>query len=272
MEVQNVSLPVREQQNQEAKRSPSRMSDNVGSEEEFLKIEGFQRFSWNERIQHIALFSSFIVLVFTGFPLKYPDVESLNAIFLLTGGVKGARIIHRIAAVIMILDFIYHNIYVWGMIFQGKIRLKDIFLLVPRPRDLFDIISNFRYFLGLRAERPKFDKFSYVEKFDYWAVYWGMFVMAGSGMILWFPEFCSQYVKIDIIRIAYIAHSDEALLAFLAITCWHMYNVHLNPRCFPMNKVWYTGELSREEMHEEHALAYEHALAKAGSKERGGRL
>lgn len=222
--------------------------------------ETFQRFSLNERVQHIALFSSFIVLVITGFPLKFPDAKILSTLLFLTGGVEGARILHRIAAVVMILDFLYHNVYISKLIFQGRIRFKDIFLLVPRPRDVKDLFQNISYFLGLRKDRPRFDKFSYVEKFDYWAVYWGMFVMAGSGLILWFPEFFSQYIKIDIIRIAYIAHSDEALLAFLAITCWHMYNVHLNPRCFPMSDLWYTGTLTREEMIEEHPLQYERLM------------
>jgi len=231
--------------------------------------ETFQRFSLNERVQHILLFSSFIVLVLTGFPLKFPDSELLSTLLFFTGGVEGARILHRVAAVVMILDFLYHNLYIGRLIFQGKIRLKDIFLLVPRPRDAVDLLRNMAYFLGLRKDRPRFDKFSYVEKFDYWAVYWGMFVMAGSGLILWFPEFFSRYVKLDIIRIAYIAHSDEALLAFLAITCWHMYNVHLNPRCFPMSSVWYTGKLTREEMIEEHPLEYERLMEQQRKMRKG---
>lgn len=269
MEVKPVSGSVMSQGRAE-EIVPLPPRDEVAESPEMLPAgETFERFSQNERIQHIVLFSSFIVLVITGFPLKFPEVEIFNAIFLFTGGVKGARIIHRIAATAMILDFLYHNYWVWKMIFQGKIRLKDVFLLVPRPRDAIDLYKNLCYFMGLRKERPKFDKFSYVEKFDYWAVYWGMFIMAGSGLVLWFPEFFSQYVKIDIIRIAYIAHSDEALLAFLAITCWHMYNVHLNPHHFPMNKVWYKGTLTREEMIREHPLEYERLMEKERKKMQG---
>ena len=159
--------------------------------EAFLRQERFERFSLNERIQHILLFSSLIILVITGFPLKYPEVEWLSAIFYLTGGVAGARIIHRIAAVVMLFDFLYHNIYIFHLIYRRKIGLREILLMVPSPRDVKDLIQNIRYFFGLSTERPRFDKFSYMEKFDYWAVYWGIFIMGTSGVVLWFPEFCT---------------------------------------------------------------------------------
>jgi formate dehydrogenase subunit gamma len=242
----------------------------VTPREAFLRQERFERFSLNQRIQHILLFSSLILLVITGFPLKYPEVEWLGAIYYLTGGPVGARIIHRIAAVVMLLVFVYHNIYIFHLVYRGKIGLKEILLMVPSPKDVKDLIKNIRYFVGLSTERPNFDRFSYIEKFDYWAVYWGMFIMGISGMVLWFPEFCTQFVKLDIIRIAYIAHSDEALLAFLAISCWHMYNVHLCPRHFPMNRVWYKGWITREQMLEEHPLEYERKLEEADAHVRKG--
>jgi len=268
MEVKDVLKSPGGQDQENVTPAISKDKHEEPSREKFLKIESFERLSLNERIQHIVLFSSFIVLVITGFPLKYPNAEILNAIFIFTGGAKGASIIHRIAAVALILVFLFHNFSIWKMIFQGKIHLRDVILFVPGPKDAKDIIHNFRYFLGLTPNPPRFGKFSYIEKFDYWAVYWGMFIMGGSGIILWFPEFCSQYVGLDIIRIAYIAHSDEALLAFLAITCWHMYNVHLNPRCFPMNWVWLTGMITREEMQKEHPLEYEREMAEAEKRER----
>ena len=238
--------------------------------EVFLERERFERFSPNERAQHIVLFSTFIVLVLTGFPLKYPEVEFLGPLVYLMGGVKGARIIHRIAAVIMLADFAYHNLYIASLMYRRKIGLRQLLLMIPQPRDVIDLAKNIRYFLGLSKERPRFDKFSYMEKFDYWAVYWGVFIMGGSGLILWFPEFWTRFIELDIVRIAYIAHSDEALLAFLAITCWHLYNVHLTPRHFPMNRVWYRGWITREQMIEEHSLEYERMLEEAGTCAREG--
>lgn len=238
--------------------------------EALLQRERFERFSLNERVQHILLFSTFIVLVLTGFPLKYPEADFLGPLVYLMGGVKGARIIHRIAAVIMLADFTYHNLYIGSLMVRRKIGLKQILLMIPQPRDAMDLVKNVRYFLGFSKEQPKFDKFSYMEKFDYWAVYWGVFIMGGSGLILWFPEFWTRFIELDIVRIAYIAHSDEALLAFLAITCWHLYNVHFTPRHFPMNRVWYRGWITREQMIEEHPLEYERMLEEAGARSRQG--
>ena len=134
--------------------------------------------------------------------------------------------------------------------------------LVPNLKDARDIGANLRYFLFLSNERPRFHKFSYIEKFDYWAVFWGMFIMAGSGLILWFPVEFSRILPGVVIQIAYIAHSDEALLAFLAIAIWHFYNVHFNPRVWPANKVWYKGTLTEEEMEHEHPLELEEIKAK----------
>ncbi len=89
-----------------------------------------------------------------------------------------------------------------------------------------------------------------------------MFIMAGSGLILWFPVQVSKFLPGIIIQIAYVAHSDEAMLALLAIIIWHFYNVHFNPRIWPANKVWFQGTLTEEEMEHEHPLELEEIKAK----------
>lgn len=219
----------------------------------------FQRFTLAQRMQHVFMFVPFIVLVLTGFPIKFPASDFWAHSIRLFGGIDHIRLVHRIAATVMIGDFVFHVLYVLTNLVRHRTPPSAMRLL-PGLQDLRDIGTNLRYFLFLSDERPKFHRFSYIEKFDYWAVFWGMFIMAGSGLILWFPEKAGTWLSGESIQIAYIAHSDEALLAFLAITIWHFYNVHFNPRVWPANKVWYKGTLTEEEMRHEHPLELEEIL------------
>ncbi len=233
-----------------------RVSDRirvVGGRREYV------RFSLSQRLQHIFMFVPFIVLVVTGFPIKFPDTAFWSHSINLFGGIDTVRTIHRVAAVVMIADFAVHVFYVFFNIVRNRTPLSGMHLL-PNLQDARDIATNIRYFLFLSEERPRFHRFSYIEKFDYWAVFWGMFIMAGSGLLLWYPEASGQWFPSEVIQIAYVAHSDEALLAFLAIVIWHFYNVHFNPRVWPANKVWYRGTLSEEEMMHEHPRELEDIL------------
>ncbi len=216
----------------------------------------YLRFTVNQRLQHVFMFVPFIFLVLTGFPIKFPDNAFWTLVLNLVGGIDTARLIHRIAAAVMIADFTFHVIYIFYKIIRYRTPISGLTLL-PSVKDGKDIVQNLRYFGFFSNERPRFAKYSYLEKFDYWAVFWGMFIMAGSGLILWFPVKASLILPGVVIQIAYIAHSDEALLAFLAIVLWHFYNVHFNPRLWPANKVWYKGTLTEEEMEHEHPLELE---------------
>lgn len=220
----------------------------------------FTRFTLSQRLQHVFMFVPFIALVLTGFPIKFPESTFWEHSIQLFGGVDNIRLLHRIAAAVMIADFVVHVIYVLANLVRRRAGFAGMHL-VPNWKDAKDIAQNLRYFLFFSDERPKFHRFSYIEKFDYWAVFWGMFIMAGSGLILWFPIKAGTWLPGEAIQIAYVAHSDEALLAFLAITMWHFYNVHFNPRVWPANKVWYKGTLTEEEMRHEHPLELEEILA-----------
>ena len=110
------------------------------------------------------------------------------------------------------------------------------------------------YCLGMTTKDAQFGRYSYKEKFDYWAVFWGIAIMVGSGLILWFPQISAQYVSRTVIDCAQVAHSDEAMLAIMAVFVWHFYNAHFSPLVFPMNKVWLDGKFSEEEMKEFHPL------------------
>jgi cytochrome b subunit of formate dehydrogenase len=126
------------------------------------------------------------------------------------------------------------------------------------------------YYLGLWKEAPKYARFQFKEKFDYFAVYWGMPIMVFSGLVLWFPVYYGNLLPEAGISAAYIAHSDEAILAFLAILTWHLYNAHFNPDSFPMAKTFYTGLKTESEMRHEHPLELAHIEAAAQTTDAQG--
>lgn len=226
--------------------------------EEKEKEEMFLRFNIHFRLQHMTLFTSVILLILTGLPLKFPDFSPVAFLVDVFGGIESTRIIHRIAASLLILFMVYHTLYT---IFHPEGR-RDFLLLLPRIKDVKDVIQNLKYFFGMTDEKPKFGRFSYVEKFDYWAVYWGCVIMIGSGALMWFQELSLKILPKFVLDAAKEAHSDEALLATLAIVIWHFYNVHFNPDKFPGSLTWLHGKITKEEMMEHHPLEYEEIMRK----------
>jgi formate dehydrogenase subunit gamma len=209
----------------------------------------FMRFGRNFRAQHMLMIVSVILLIITGMPLKFPDSGISRFVVIdVFGGVQNSTLVHRIAAVGLIIVGAWHLGYI---LFSGVGR-RDFWLMIPRPTDAKNAFHMIMYYIGRRASIPKFGRFSFIEKFDYWAVYWGMVIMIGSGLILWFKEGFSK----GLFDIAREAHSDEGLLATLAIIIWHFYNVHLNPDVFPMSWVWIRGTLTESEMKHHHPLEY----------------
>jgi hypothetical protein len=117
-----------------------------------------------------------------------------------------------------------------------------------------------KWFLYL-GPRPKFDRFTYWEKFDYLAVFWGVAMIGVSGLMLWFPDFFSKFLPGWALNAAYIIHSDEALLATGFIFLFHFFHTHLRPEAFPMDPVIFTGEMPLERFKEERPLEYERMVA-----------
>jgi cytochrome b subunit of formate dehydrogenase len=205
------------------------------------------RMSRNQRYQHVFLFTSFIVLVLTGFALKFP--ESWFAGFLGMGE-RARGIIHRAAGVMLIATSLYHLGYI--VVTRNGRRLLSDFL--PVPKDATDVVGTMLYYLGLKKEKPEFARFNYAEKAEYWALVWGMFVMAGTGIMLWAKVFFGDLLPRWWLDIATAIHFYEAVLATLAIVVWHFYQVFLDPDVYPMNWAWWDGKMSFEHYREEHGL------------------
>jgi formate dehydrogenase subunit gamma len=216
-----------------------------------------QRFDLHQRLQHGLMASSFITLVLTGWPLTTHGIGSSHGLVELFGGMDSTALIHRIAGVCMAVAAIYHIAYL-GYLARAR-RLR--FSMLPGPKDAADLIGNLMYFLGRQKHRPKFPRYTYFEKFDYWAVFWGVAIMVGSGLLRWYPDATTSIFPPFVYEIGLHAHADEALLASLAIFVWHFYNVHLRPQIFPMSWVFITGRMTVEELKEEHGAEYDEMMA-----------
>ena len=218
-----------------------------------------QRFDGHTRAQHVMMILSFVTLALTGWPLKSARVGASSDIVKALGGQATLALLHRCAGVLLIVVSVYHLVYIFLRWRRGKLSPE----MIPGPKDLSDLSGNLLYYLGVRRERPKFGKYTYYEKFDYWAIFWGVPLMVGTGLVLWFPEIAARLLPGDFITLAFIAHSDEALLALLAIFLWHFYNQHLRPAVFPMSWVWITGRITGEALYDEHRLTYEQEYGEA---------
>ncbi|HAR46237.1 MAG: hypothetical protein A2072_06965 [Nitrospirae bacterium GWC1_57_7] len=138
------------------------------------------------------------------------------------------------------------------------------------PKDVVDFFQNVAYYVGLSKKKANFGKFSYMQKFDYWAVYWGMFIIGTSGLFLAFPVMASYVFPTWSISwawdVLFIMHSDEALLAIVFILFFHFYNEHLRSDVFPMNYMWLTGKMPIEELKHKHPAEYEYLYGDKGKK------
>lgn len=214
----------------------------------------YLRLTVHERLQHAALAISFILLVVTGFMLRYPEAWWVVGIRALSSRAFVARgLIHRLAGVILFSAGLWHMGYLW-LTAKGRRLFLD---LLPARRDLTDPWKVLRYNWGFAPEKPKFGRFSYIEKAEYWALIWGTVLMGATGVILWFENTSmGLFTKLGF-DISRTIHFYEAVLATLAILVWHFYFVIFNPDVYPMNLAWLTGRISEREMLEDHPLELE---------------
>ncbi len=212
----------------------------------------YRRFDRADRLLHGFLMFSFLGLAFTGLPLLFSHEPWAATLARFLGGFESAGLIHRVCAVVMIGVFVTHL----SRICQRLFVQRDLSVLwgpnsmVPQPRDFFEMVAHVRWFVGM-GPQPRFDHFTYWEKFDYWAVFWGMGIIGGSGLILWFPQTVALVLPGRVFNIATVIHGEEALLAVVFIFTFHFFTGHLRPEKFPMDSVIFTGRVTLKEMEEE---------------------
>jgi cytochrome b subunit of formate dehydrogenase len=239
--------------------------------------EWFTRFVPFERFLHFLVVTSFLLLVITGMPLKFYYTAWAKALFAVLGGAETARTLHRFGALVTFLYFGLHVVSLAARSWNGRKSLRDpadgklrigrlwkvVFgpdSMMPTWKDWKDFVAHNKWFFG-KGDRPQFDRWTYWEKFDYFAVFWGVAIIGTSGLIMWFPVFFTRFLPGWIINIALIIHSDEALLAAGFIFSIHFFNTHFRIEKFPMDTVIFSGRVSKAEMLHERRRWYDRLVA-----------
>jgi cytochrome b subunit of formate dehydrogenase/DnaJ-class molecular chaperone len=239
--------------------------------------EWFTRFLPFERFLHFLVVTSFLLLVITGMPLKFYYTPWAKVMFHILGGPDTARALHRLGALVTFLYFGLHIASLIGHCWRGRKQIRNpetgrfslkrlwkvLFgpdSMMPTWQDWRDFVAHNKWFFG-KGPKPEFDRWTYWEKFDYFAVFWGVFIIGASGLLMWFPEYLTRYLPGWLINIALIIHSDEALLAAGFIFSIHFFNTHFRIEKFPMDTVIFSGRVSKNEMLHERRRWYDRLVA-----------
>ncbi len=233
--------------------------------EDFDMTEGkthFRRFTFWWRVGHLVGALSIMLLALTGLTVLFSGSSWAPYVMNLLGGPVSAGILHRIGAIGFMGVFFIHLIYFAYHIGKNW-RTFEWFgpnSLVPNWHDLGDAISMFRWFFGL-GPRPVLDHFSYWEKFDYWAPFWGMTIIGVSGMMMWFPNVTASILPGWVFNVASIVHGEEAILAVVFLFTVHFFNNHFRPDKFPLDTTMFTGRVPLEHYRHEHRREYDRLVA-----------
>ncbi len=227
--------------------------------EEIAKKSGrfFVRFTRAQRIMHAVLFTTFLGLAATGLPLRFSQSIWARRLASEVGGFGAILFFHKLCAIVLTIAFLIHvkEIFSRGVMKREKGIFWGATSMVANWQDMKDLFAHFRWFLGL-GKRPKFERYAYWEKFDYWAVFWGMIVIGFSGYAMWFAPFFAHFLPGWALNAVLVIHGEEGLLAILFIFSIHFVNTHLRPESFPMDMVIFTGVESEAEFKHKRAIEY----------------
>jgi cytochrome b subunit of formate dehydrogenase len=222
------------------------------------KPKTYVRFTLARRIEHIVLITTFVILAGTGLSQKYHNSPISAFIIKALGGIENIYDIHHITSVVVMLAVTYHLLTIGYQVFV----LRSKWSMMLYPQDMKDGLQALLYNIGLAKTAPRMGRYTFEEKFEYWAFVWGYSVMGVTGFLMWNPITATAYVPGEFVPAAKAAHGGEAVLAVLAILIWHMYHVRIKRT----NNAMFTGMQTEEEMQHEHPLELEEI--KAGHADR----
>ena len=225
------------------------------------KEKYYERFDAYSRFLHILVIISFISLAITGMIIKFAGVGIFQTLSDFLGGYEVTGFIHRVGAILTFLYFFLHITYLLKKTHGRRTSILSLLKgensLMFNRKDITELIQTFKWFIG-KGPRPQYGRWTYWEKFDYWAVFWGVSMIGGSGLILWFPEFFTSLgLPGSVINVATIIHSDEALLAVGFIFTYHFFNTHFRPDKFPIDTVIFTGKVHLAELKDDRPREYD---------------
>ena len=220
-----------------------------------------KRFTRAQRYLHAVLFTTFLGLAATGLPLRFSDSIWARGLASFVGGFGAILFVHKFCAIVLTGAFLIHVKDIFTRAFFH--REKGIFWgntsMVANWKDAKDLVAHMRYFIGL-GPKPQFERYAYWEKFDYWAVFWGMLVIGFSGYAMWFAPFFAHFLPGWALNAVLVIHSEEGLLAILFIFSIHFVNTHLRPGSFPMDMVIFTGVEREDEFRHKRPLEFARML------------
>ena len=222
----------------------------------------FLRFNLGQRWEHMLLILSATTLLLTGLPQKYREMSWSQYLLSTPERVELIRQIHHIAALILVLELVYHLVRAIYQLSRRKLS-ADMF---PTWQDVIDAGQMIQYLLFFRKDKPKFGKFNFEQKVTYWFIFFGFSMMIISGFIIWFPVYFTQFLPGGVVPAAKLAHSTESIVAAIFILIWHIYHVHLER----LNLSIFTGRLSEKEMRDYHAREFERLEKKSTEKVQPG--
>ncbi len=222
-----------------------------------MRMPQIRRMNTNEVWQHTFIMVTFIVLAITGFSLRYSEAWWVKFLFGWEGGFALRGIIHRVSAGLFIFTSLWHLVYLNGK--RGRKFLVDMW---PRKKDFIQFFQMIKYNLDLSNEKPRFERFNYIEKAEYWALVWGTVIMIVTGLFLWFDNLAVQWFPKGFLEVMLVIHHYEAWLAVLAVVIWHLYSTIFNPSTYPMNPAWLTGKMPLAYYKHEHPEDKDYVIEK----------
>ena len=214
------------------------------------RSEEIVRFTMAQRVEHLVTIFTFTGLCLTGLPQKFYSKGWAQWMVDHLGGIDQTRWIHRAIGLLFVSATVVHL----ANALNALLSRRSGFTMVLNKKDFQDCVLQLRYYLGITDEHPRYDRFDYKQKWEYWSLFLGNIIMGLSGLMLFFPTVFAKVLPGQIIPAAKVAHSNEGLMAFFVIAVWHIYNAHLQPDVFPFDGSIFTGRISRERMLHEHPL------------------